>query len=244
MSSPSPDAERSVLKAAQEGLRRWLGKAKDAVLTPWRKLKAQPSAVAIDSVAPAWQSEVDRILAALNPALHEGWMAAHLPGDLNINDPYIQANLAMTRNLLVRIPDEVHALVTAQILEGIDAGETTAQIAQRVERVLDYTGSENWPNRAQLIAATETNRHFNSSMLAHGLLREKQGAIGLQKRWDTRMDGKEREFHREANNQVQPLMKPFLVGGEQLMFPVDPTGRPDNTVNCRCELRLLGDLNG
>jgi uncharacterized protein with gpF-like domain len=239
---PSDGAEETAHNAVTKGLRSWLKKAKDAVLTPWRRFKAQPNADAVKTVVPAWQAEVDRIMAALTPALREGWAAVNLPGDMSPEDPYIKANLAMTRNLLVQIPDEVHAMVVRAILEGVGKGETMDKIAQRVQDVLDYTGSTDWPARARTIAQTEVNRHFNSSMLAHGLLRERQGVGGLQKRWDTRMDGKERPAHHLANNDVQPLTQPFIVGGEPLMFPVDPRGRPDNVINCRCEMRLLGDF--
>jgi hypothetical protein len=239
---PSDDAERSALNAVSSGLKRWLGIAREAVIAPWRRFRAQPNPDAIQATEPVWQAEVARILAALTPALREGWGAANLPGDFSIDDPYIQANLALTRNLLVRIPDETHALVVAQIITGTDAAESMEQIAARVQHVLTFTGSEDWPARAKTIAQTEVNRHFNSSLLAHGLLREKQGVVGLRKRWDTRMDGKERLWHHQANNQTRPLQQPFQVGGEDLMFPVDPTGRPDNVVNCRCELRLLGEL--
>lgn len=242
MSSPSDGAEEEVRRAAERGLKRWLKKAKDAVMAPWRRFKAQPNPDALRATVPEWQAEVDRILQALTPAAREGWMAADLPGEFDINDPYIQTNLAITKNLLVRIPNEVHARVVAAILEGVNAGEPMERIVQRVQDVLDYTGSEDWPGRAKVIAQTEVNRIFNSSMLAHGLLRERQGVRGLSKRWDTRMDGKERPAHHEANNQVRPLMQPFLVGGEELMFPVDPKGRPDNVIFCRCELRLLGDF--
>src|SRR5262245_11936040 len=100
-------------------------------MAPWKRLKATPNAAAIQATAPAWQAEVDRILAALTPALREGWVGAKMPGDFDIQDPYIQAGLAMTRNLLVRIPDEVHALVIRQILAGTNAGESVDQIAQR-----------------------------------------------------------------------------------------------------------------
>lgn len=240
MPSPSDGAEETVRKAAQGGLRRWLDKARDAVMSPWRRFKTQPNPEAIYATVPEWQAEVDRIASALTPAMREGWAAVDMPGEFALDNPYIQANLAMTKNLLVRIPDEVHAKVVAAIFEGVSRGDPMSEIAGRVQMVLDYTGSEDWPGRADLIARTEVQRNFNSALLAHGLLREEQGVRGLQKRWDTRMDGKERPAHHEANNQVRPLQQPFQVGGENLLFPVDPRGRPDNICNCRCELRLLG----
>lgn len=238
----SPDAERSAYEAIKSGLSRWLDRARERVMAPWRRFRAQPAPQEIAATAPVWQAEVDRILRALTPALREGWAAANLPGDYSPDDPYIQANLALTRNLLVRIPDEVHALVVRQILEGTNAQETTDQIADRVQRVLTFTGSEDWNGRARTIARTEVNRHFNSSMLAHALLLEKQGRRDLSKQWDTRMDGDERPAHHLANGQIRPLSQPFLVGGEALLFPVDPRGSPSNVINCRCDLRVLGGI--
>lgn len=235
----SKEAEENVFKAASSGLKRWLARAKDAVMAPWRSFKAQPDPQAIGSTVPAWQAEVDRIVAALTPALREGWAAAHLPYDYRPDDPYIQANLALTHNLLVRIPDEVHALVVAQILEGTNQGESLERIAQRVDNVLTYTGSENWENRARVIAITECTRHRNSSLLAHGLLVQKQDNKTFLKKWDTTMDDRERAAHGLANNQTRPLEQPFIVDGEPLLFPGDPSGSADNVCGCRCDLRLV-----
>jgi hypothetical protein len=234
----SRGAEDSVYQAARDGLVKWLGRAREVVMAPWRQYKAAPNPVAIASTKPLWQEEVDRILPALTPAQREGWAAAHLPGDFDPQDPFIRANLALTHNLLVRIPDEVHAMVVAAILEGAQRAESTEQIANRVDDILTFTGSENWDNRARVIAQTETNRHFNGSMLAHGLSRQQAGDSSLMKRWDTVMDGKERLAHQLANNDVQPLNQPFIVDGEELLFPGDPTGKASNVINCRCSLRL------
>jgi len=240
---PRDSSEETVYQAASSGLRRWLTRARNAVMAPWRSVRAMPNPQEIRSTEPEWRAEVERIANALTPALREGWAALNLPPDYPSNDPYIQANLALTKNLLVRIPDETHAMVVKEILEGTVAQETTAQIAARVEDVLTYTGSENWDGRARLIAATETQRHFNSSMLAHGLLLERDGRRDLTKQWDTRMDQRERPWHHDANGQVRALSQLFIVGGEGLLFPVDPRGRPDNVISCRCNLRILGGFS-
>ena len=230
----SPGAEDSVYQAAKRGLRNFLGRARELVLAPFGKFGATPNPEAVYAAVPVWQAEVDRIMNALTPALQEGWAAAHLSGSYSPSDPYVQANLALTHNLLVRVPDEVHAAVIREILAGTDAGEDNAAIARRVNGVLDYTGTENWDNRARVIANTETNRHYNSSLLAHALLVERQDGGVYTKQWDTRMDGKERDAHKRANNQVRTLSQPYSVDGQPLMFPGDPTGAPENVINCRC----------
>jgi hypothetical protein len=40
--------------------------------------------------------------------------------------------------------------------------------------------------------------------------------------------------HLLADGQVVAVDKPFLVGGEELMFPRDPSGSPENTIFCHC----------
>lgn len=235
----SRESEESVFKAAASGLRRWLKAVRDKVMTPWRSFKAQPDASAVYATVPIWQAEVDRIMAALTPALQEGWVGANLPGSYDPKDPYIQSALAMTRNLLLRIPDEVHALIIAQIMAGADAGESIEQIAHRVDNVLSYTGSENWENRSRVISITESTRHRNSAMLAHALSDPRQQTRGLMKRWDTNMDGRERPAHHEADRQIVPLRQPFIVGGETLLYPGAPEGTPDNVCGCRCDLKLM-----
>lgn len=228
------ESEQNVYQAARAGLTRWLKRAKTAVMAPFVQFHSQPDPNGILSVQPVWQAEVDRIVAALTPALKEGWAAAHLPGDYDPQDPFIQANLALTRNLLVRIPDEIHSLVVRQILEGTNAGETTDQIAARVDNVLTYTGSENWDSRAKTIAQTECNRHMCSSGLAHALLVERQDHTPMTKTWETRTDGKERIEHKDADHQERPLSQPFMVGEVPMMFPGDPEAPAHLVINCRC----------
>lgn len=230
----SPGAEDGVRQAAASGLRRFLGRARELVLAPFRRFGVAPDANAVYAAVPTWQADVDRIMNALTPALQEGWGAANLPGSYPANDPYIQANLALTHNLLVRIPDEVHALVVRAILEGTNRGDDKTAIAARVSDVLDYSGSENWPNRADVIAQTECNRHYNSSLLAHGLLVERQDGGVYMKEWQTQTDGREREAHLRADHQVRVLHQPYTVDDEPLLFPGDPTGSPENVINCRC----------
>lgn len=234
----SKEAEENVYQAAKSGLTRWLGLAKNAVMAPFRRFRAQPDPTGFMLVQPAWQAEVDRIVAALTPALQEGWGAAHLPGHYDPQNPFVKANLALTRNLLVRIPDEIHSLIVRQIIEGASAGETVDQIAARVDDVLTYTGSENWDFRARNIAQTECTRHFASSMLAHGLMAERHDRTALTKTWHTRMDGNERVEHKDANNQSRPLSQPFDVGGHQMLFPGDPEAPADLVCGCRCKLMI------
>jgi hypothetical protein len=37
---------------------------------------------------------------------------------------------------------------------------------------------------------------------------------------------------------------PFDVGPDQLMYPGDPTGLPENVINCRCEMKFEEATSG
>ena len=62
----------------------------------------------------------------------------------------------------------------------------------------------------------------------------------MDKVWVSSIDNRTRrrpedEFdHVEMNGVRVPLSEPFIVGGEEMMFPGDPKGSAGNTINCRC----------
>lgn len=97
-------------------------------------------------------------------------------------------------------------------------------------------------NRAEAIMRTEVNRTFamaNDSQ--QGSAAEAMGGGGFQllKYWLTAEDSRTRETHElagETYDKAHPIPQdePFIVGGERLMYPLDPSGSPANVVNCRC----------
>ena len=54
----------------------------------------------------------------------------------------------------------------------------------------------------------------------------------LIKEWSTSIDGRERDWHAQANGQKVPNKDSFIVGGEAIMRPGE--GSALNVVNCRC----------
>lgn len=235
----SRNAEEGVYEAAKAGLKRWLKAARNAVMAPFKDFHTQPSADAVYATVPVWQDQVDRILAALTPVLREGWAAANLPESFDVNDPYVQANLAMTRNLLTRIPDETHARIVAIIFDGTNKGQSTDVIAGRIDDLLVYEGQENWDGRARLIAQTETTRNFSSSMVAHGLLVERQDGVRLAKKWIAHDDDRTRASHKKTDDQVRRLNEPFDVDDVPMAFPGDPTAPAEEVCGCRCWPKII-----
>lgn len=95
------------------------------------------------------------------------------------------------------------------------------------------------PNRAEMIARTETNRSANAGSQA--LYKDWDVK---KKEWSTSIDGRERETHRKVDGQVRLIDTFFLVGGFKMKFPGDQSqGAPAREViNCRCSL-LPADVN-
>jgi hypothetical protein len=60
------------------------------------------------------------------------------------------------------------------------------------------------------------------------------GSQNYEKEWLASLDGRERDAHRIANGQRTAAKDPFVVGGEYLKFPGDPSASAGNRINCRC----------
>jgi hypothetical protein len=234
----SRESEENVYQVAKAGLKRWLTRARDAVMRPFRNFGALPDPEAVYSTQPYWNDQVALIMEALDPVSRQGWIAADLPGPYNPDDAYLRAALAMTHNLIVRIPDEAHAKIVAIIFDGTNKGQSTDVIARRIDDYLVFEGHENWDGRARLIAQTETTRNFSAGMIAHGLLAERAGAR-VAKKWMAHDDNRTRISHVRADGQVRRMDEMFEVTGEdgttvQMLYPGDPTAPADEVCNCRC----------
>lgn len=241
MSYPGQDGEeRRLSTLVLQALARWLKRVLDAVLEGFRRFGVAPDPHAVYSQQPAWEEEVDRIVPEFLPAARLGWRDVTGDDSLPVStDSHVVAALGMSRNLLVRIGDEVYNLIFAEITDGVNDGEGIRDIAARVERILDVTGSERWPNRAKVIAVTEVNRAANAGALAAGFQAQQDEGRPMVKRWLNSHDARVRDVHREADGQTVPLSQPFHVGGSLLMFPGDPVGLPHDVINCRCSMQIL-----
>lgn len=63
----------------------------------------------------------------------------------------------------------------------------------------------------------------------------------VTKTWVCIRDSKTRDAHMKANGQTVPYDECFIVDGEELMYPADPNGSPDNINRCRCMMKINVD---
>jgi uncharacterized protein with gpF-like domain len=209
-------------------------------MKPWRQYKMMPDPTMIYSTQQDWDAEVETILTVIGQISMDAWSQATDVPPVS-RHAFVMAQLAVTQNFLVRIPDETYNLVFSEITEGANAGETVEQIAGRVDRVLSYTGSENWPNRARVIAQTETTRAYGAGTLAAGMEQSRVTGRMLRKRWDTERDTRVRESHRAVDGEIRELGMPFYVDGFPMMMPGDEAAPPESVINCRCDLVILNE---
>lgn len=94
-----------------------------------------------------------------------------------------------------------------------------------------------WESRATTIARTESTGALNAGAVNAFLTEGVKCVEWLATHRTVRLaDDRTRLAHRLANGQKRPLGVPFLVGGEELFFPGDPTGSAGNVINCRCAI--------
>lgn len=185
------------------------------------------------SLQPSWDRRVSELMTDLESIARMGWEAADRELDtglpFDVTNPVVQDQLRRTRNFMVQTPDEVYRMIL-QVLDE-NAGDPAAQ-QRAVRNVLDISGTVNWPARARTVAVTEVNRAFHFGSLALAM----QAPGRIVKKWIAKDDRATRPAHANADNQIKPVMQPFIVGGEQLMAPGDPSGSAWNVISCRCEL--------
>lgn len=239
---PLDGEEDRLTRYVLDMLSRWLSRVTDAVLAGFRMAGISPDPTGVYATIPIWTADVDKFARELEPAQRIGWNGVDLrsaPMPFPSSDSFIQAQLAHTRNLLVNIPNEVYELIFAELSEGVNAGEGVPQLAKRIEKVLNVSGSDRWPNRAKVIAVTEVNRAGNSAALAAAYRAESMEGVRMAKKWMDSHDQRVRPDHQDADGQQVSLDQPFQVGQSLLQYPGDPVGLPADVIGCRCSLVVV-----
>lgn len=134
-------------------------------------------------------------------------------------------------DLITQISETTMRDINDAVSDGISQGLGEREIAKLIEAVA-HTKSA---SRAQTIARTETSRAANAT----GITTAKETGIAMLKVWVASGGSRTRDSHRRAGDDYKDgidLDEPFIVGGERLRYPGDPSGSPEESINCRCVL--------
>jgi hypothetical protein len=230
--------ENKVFGVVRSALDRFINAARTKVMAPFRSWKGMPDPSGVFQAQSEWNT--DTILTTLGQIAMSAWSEASDVPPVSRHS-FVVAQLAQTQNFLVRIPDEVYNLVFGEIVDGVNAGGSTDDIARMVDAVLETTGSERWANRARVIAITEVTRAYGAGTTAAGLEQSRVTGRLLQKRWRSSHDSQVRSTHVAVDGVTIPLYQPFNVGGYPMLFPGDPMGPADEVVGCRCDLVIVNE---
>lgn len=140
--------------------------------------------------------------------------------------PYYPAKRALNRGIdLAYGKRQISACVTSSILQGKSIKGMADDLQTRIPTM----------NRDSAIrtARTAVTNAQNAGRQDSYVAAEKMG-IEMEREWVSSLDARTRPEHAEADGQVVGVDKPFIVGGEKLMFPGDRSGSPWNVYNCRC----------
>ena len=123
--------------------------------------------------------------------------------------------------------------INAETLQGILQGESMDKIAKRLRNVQEMNKTQAIRSARTIVTGAENKGRQDSYARA-----EADGII-LQKEWVSTNDGRTRHSHAMLDGAIVDQDKKFENG---LMFPGDPSGRPEEVYNCRCT--LVAKVNG
>lgn len=128
--------------------------------------------------------------------------------------------------------------IKTTVSKSIEQGTSREKLADLLRQTQNFSRY-----RAETVARTEAANAQNNGDWAG------QQALGIygptHKYWVATFDNRARPEHIAINNRTVPMSQPFLVGGEEMMFPHSPGASARNVVNCRCRALYLypGDMN-
>jgi hypothetical protein len=131
--------------------------------------------------------------------------------------------------LVEKVGETAQSQLNTALKIGIDKGESIADLTARVRGVFNSLSS----GEAKRIAMTETSA-------AYGYARHRaMDDAGIElKSWLTSHGPTVREAHQQAEEDYADnpisINDAFVVDGEELMHPGDPSGSPGNVINCHC----------
>lgn len=227
-------AERSLFARALDLLREWATRLRTAVFGPSRRV--DPTGVF--ETEPWFRTAVEDVVVEVRDIYEDA--ADNVQGD---DDPHgyrlARDFIVASRNRLVRVPDSVYAQVTRAVFAGDREGDSTDELAGRIDQILAASGSDRWTNRATTIARTEATAAYNAGTFDGFLGLAAQLGGKWEKGWLAVDDVRTRPSHVEADLQRRPLLLPFSVGGYPGMYPGAVELPAKEVVNCRCSMLLL-----
>lgn len=220
----------------REQMRRFNAAAREAAAMGGRtKVVGVADVNAILFDRPEWDAKLRRLgRPLLENALNLGGAFTENQIGATVFDPAapeVRALLDQRVKLLSRVNEATEQAVKRELLEGFRLNETVQEIRGRLEGLGNAVSS---PARALRIARTESSTMANSVRFQLGEANEDHAV------WVSAGDDEVRASHQNA--EAQSMRSPVKVGqpfANGLLYPGDPAGPADETVNERCSTMFV-----
>lgn len=158
-------------------------------------------------------------------------ISAALPA---IDTAVLVAMQSFTAHLVQSLGADAAGKIYNEIAMGLMGQKTPYDVMTAVGKNLNDKGIfATIAARAETITRQESGRILEAASQAR--MEEAMKVVpGLKKQWKHGVSRVPRITHIAATNQIRDVDKPFMVGGEMLMYPRDPAGSLKNTMNCSC----------
>jgi len=174
------------------------------------------------------RQDLQRLILTEVPAMAAAGASDTL-AELGYRDPWrvpAQATLdlvARRMNLISGLSDELFQDVQREISEGLNAGESLAQIAARLDGLFG-------PARAELVADTETAAAFAFASDSAA----RQAGVRFKQWIHSGLPKEPRPDHLAIDGLIVPVDEPYPVGDPPLRYPHDELGAAEDVINCGC----------
>jgi len=139
---------------------------------------------------------------------------------------------ARAQRFAVSVNDTTWELLKKSLANGIEAGESIPELADRVLKEM----GDRIRSSPETIARTEVIGASNGGTM----LSWDQTDVVKGKTWLSALDPpRVRPAHEQAHGQTVALDEDFEVGGESLPYPGADEGSAENVINCRCTMTAV-----
>lgn len=154
----------------------------------------------------------------------------------NLADPTVQNALTQMGQHITKIVESQRQTIMQSLADSYAKGLSITKAAQAMVEQTDIDSVR----RGEIIARTELTGATNGAGLAAArtVTAASPPGTGLVKAWLSAGDDRVRDDHQAADDDYSdnpiPLDQPFIVGGYPMDHPGDPSGPPEEVINCRC----------
>ena len=244
----SPEARRIILRLLEQVNREIVADIAQAGTGSYNSIRLQALKTQVDRAMEQFSRQASSEIATLQANAYESTAlsvdstVAAGTGSIVVHPVIDRASLQVvqgyTADLITGLSRDASAKINAAIQRAYLGGTDIAGLTKQLGSAL--TGGKfsglftDVGDRAMSIATNEVMRVQSLASVA----RIKDLATRnreLKKRWlHIPVARVPRISHLLANKQVRKPDEPFEVGGEALMYPRDPSGSAENTINCHC----------